>query len=95
MDEKRLRSNIVKALRNYSGFWFVTHGGQFQQGGLPDILGCYQGVFYGLEVKKPGKEHTLTERQAYALKQIRRAKGKATVVVSVQEALDFVFGSPP
>ena len=95
MNEARLRTNVVKALRNYSGFWFVTHGGQFQQGGLPDVLGCYQGVFYGIELKMPGREHTLTERQAHALKSIKAAGGKATMATSVQEALDFVFGSPP
>jgi hypothetical protein len=66
----------------------------YQQGGLPDIIGCYQGVFFGLEVKLPGKEHTLTERQAHALKSIRRADGKARVVTSVDEAMDFVFGNP-
>jgi hypothetical protein len=93
--EARLRAKVVKALRSYSGWWFVTHGGQFQQGGLPDVMGCYKGYFYGLELKAPGKLHTLTERQAHALKSIKQAGGKATVVTSVQEALDFVFGNDP
>lgn len=94
MKESTLRSNIVRKLRGYSGWWFVTHGAQFQTGGLPDIIGCYQGMFYGLEVKLPGKEHTLTERQSHRLEQIRRAGGKATMVTSVDQAMDFVFTSP-
>lgn len=92
--EARLRTNIIKRLTNYAGWWVVTHGGQFQAGGLPDIIGCYKGYFYGLEVKLPGKEHTLTERQAHRLEQIRRAGGKALMVTSVDQAMEFVFGNP-
>lgn len=94
MKESTLRTNIIKRLRAYSGWWVVTHGAQFQTGGLPDIIGCYQGTFFGLEVKLPGKEHTLTERQAHRLKQIRDAGGRAAMVSSVDQAMDFVFTSP-
>lgn len=95
MNEAALRKRIVASLREYSGFWFITHGGQFQQGGLPDIIGCYGGWFVGLEVKLPGKEHTLTERQTHALKKIRQAGGKAKMVTSISEAMDFVYGISP
>lgn len=95
MNEAALRRAIVRSLRQYSGWWVVTHGGQFQQGGLPDIIGCYAGKFYGLEVKMPGKEHTLTPRQSHALKSIKAAGGKARMVTSISEAHDFVFGEPP
>jgi hypothetical protein len=95
VNEAALRKTIVRSLRTYSGWWIVTHGGQFQQGGLPDIIGCYGGWFIGLEVKMPGKEHTLTERQAHALKKIKEAGGKAKMVTSVSEAMDFVYGISP
>lgn len=95
MNEATLRRAIVRTLRQYSGWWYVTHGAQFQQGGLPDIIGCYAGRFYGLEVKLPGKEHTLTERQAHTLKNIKQAGGRARMVTSISEAMDFVFDEPP
>lgn len=95
MKEASLRTRIVKALRSYSGYWIVTHGAQYQQGGLPDIIGIYRGYFYGIEVKAPGKEHTLTERQANTLNKIRKAGGHAAMVTSVEQAMNFVFGSPP
>ena len=95
MNEATLRKTIVRSLRQYSGWWYITHGGQFQQGGLPDIIGCYAGWFYGLEVKLPGKEHTLTERQAHTLMKIKQAGGRARMVTSVSEAMDFVFDEPP
>ena len=93
--ESRLRTNIVKALTGYSGVWFVTHQSGEQEKGLPDIIGCYQGQFYGIEVKMPGKIHTLSKRQEYVLKRIRDAGGKSVVVTSVDDALAFVFGGPP
>jgi len=95
MNEAALRRAIVRSLRQYSGYWYVTHGGQYQQGGLPDIIGCYAGKFYGLEVKLPGKEHTLTERQAHALKAIKQAGGHSRMVTSITESMDFVFNEPP
>lgn len=93
-NEAALQKRIRTALSNYSGWWVRIHGGMYQQGGLPDIIGCYQGVFFGLEVKLPGKEHTLTARQAHALKAIKDAGGKAKMVTSVDEAMDFVFDHP-
>jgi hypothetical protein len=62
---------------------------------LPDIIGCYGGWFVGLEVKLPGKEHTLTARQTHALKSIRDAGGKSKMVTSISEAMDFVYGISP
>lgn len=91
--EAALQKRISTSLKNYSGYWVRIHGGMYQQGGLPDIIGVYQGFFFGLEVKLPGKEHTLTQRQAHALKQIRDAGGKAKMVTSVDEAMDFVFNT--
>lgn len=91
--ESTLRTNIVKKLNSYSGFWFVTHADKFGTTGLPDIIGCYQGKFFGLEVKLPGKEHTLTERQARRLAQITKAGGVGKMVTSVDEAAAIVFGN--
>jgi hypothetical protein len=91
MKESTLRSNIIKQLSSYGGFWFVTHIDQYGTGGLPDIVGCYKGRFYGFEVKLPGKEHTLTERQARRLAQINAAGGKAAMITSVSQASDLVY----
>lgn len=94
MTEARLRTAIVKMLQTHSGWWVVTHGGPYQESGLPDIIGCYRGIMFGLEVKLPGKEHTLTVKQSRTLAKIRQAGGKATMVTSVNDAMDFVFNSP-
>ena len=93
--EARLRTRIIKKLTAYGGFWWVNHQTQYGRAGVSDISGVYQGFHYALEVKMPGKEHTLTDNQARFLKKIRDAGGKAHVVSSVDEAMDFVFGGSP
>lgn len=95
MSEAAIRTAIVKKLNSYSGYWFVLHQDAFTTVGLPDIVGVYAGYFYGLEVKQPGKLHTLTKKQSKVLDRIRAAGGKATVVTSVNDAMAFVFGNTP
>ena len=91
MKESVLRLKIKHALEDeFRGFWITIHGGPYQVVGLPDIIGCVGGKFYGLEVKVPGKERTLTARQAFILQQIKLAGGRAKMVTSVDEALSFV-----
>lgn len=65
-------------------------GGLYRTVGLPDIVGVYKGRFIGLEVKLPGKENTLTERQKFILKEIELNGGIAEMVTSVDEAIDVI-----
>jgi len=86
MSETRLVKTILKVLREQGGWWIKTHGGPFQERGLPDILGCFNGRFIGIEVKKPGEEASLIQK--YVMKEIEEKGGGITkVVTSVQEVL--------
>lgn len=50
--ESKLQRKIRRALeKEVGGFWFKVHGGPFQQVGLPDLLGCVQGLYITVEVK--------------------------------------------
>lgn len=88
--ESRLSTKIIKTLRARTDGWWVKIPGTAFSAGLPDIIGCVDGKFYGLEVKLPGREKTLTARQAFILDQIALAGGTAAVVTSVEEALRVV-----
>jgi penicillin-binding protein-related factor A (putative recombinase) len=92
--EARLRTKIIKALNDHGGYWFATHQTQYGQVGVADILGVYHGVFFALEVKRPGRVHTLTVNQDRFLARVRRHGGKAIVVTSLDDAMNFVFGQP-
>jgi hypothetical protein len=87
MTEAVLSKKIGRKLRDKGCFAVKIHGGPNQQRGLPDIVGCYDGDFFGLEVKLPGKERTLTELQAKKLRDIKQAGGIAVVVTTVNEAV--------
>lgn len=89
--ESLLVKQIKSALeRKYGGLWIKIHGGPYQQAGIPDLLGCQDGRFLGLEVKVPGREKTLTKLQAQTLDEIKQAGGISAVVTSVEEAEEVV-----
>lgn len=88
MNESKLTRNMVKKINEMPHTWArKIHGGPHQRAGIPDILGCTYGRFFGLEVKMPGKENNLTELQEYALKGILEAGGRAGLVTTVDEAV--------
>ena len=61
----------------------VFGGGTFQRSGIPDIIGCYHGRFFALELKaEKGKP---SELQLYNIKKINEAGGIALIVRSVND----------
>lgn len=94
----KLETGLVRDIRvslraKVGGLWIKTHGTQYAQQGVPDLLGCVEGVFFGLEVKVPGKEKELTALQEETILEINKEGGFATMVTSIEEALEFVKGS--
>lgn len=91
MTESDLQRDIKKELNKLPHCWCVKlHGSPMQRAGLPDIVGCRRGRYFGLEVKLPGKEKTLTDLQAATLKHIKEAGGLSAMVTSVDQALKVV-----
>jgi hypothetical protein len=65
------------------------HGSPYQRAGFPDIVGCIEGMFVGLEIKLPGKE--LTPLQEHEIDAIRtKGRGCAARASSVEEAIRVV-----
>lgn len=85
MKEADLSKKIALKMRQ-RGCWAVKIAGGPRQGaGLPDIIGCYLGVFLGLEVKLPGKENTVTVLQQARLDAIEAADGVGRMVTSWED----------
>jgi hypothetical protein len=93
--ETRLQRKIRKGLkRNVGGWWVKIHGGPFQAAGIPDLLGCVEGQFFALEVKRPDDTKGATEIQERVMKQIRtKGKGVSCVIESLEEAIHVVRSS--
>lgn len=87
--ETRLQQKIQKALREeVGGWWTKIHGGPFQAAGIPDLIGCVEGLFFGLEVKRPLDTKGASEIQIRTMKKIRvDGKGVACIVQSPEEAI--------
>ena len=67
--EARLSRKIQQHLREtYPGiFVFKVWGSEHQMAGLPDLLGCWCGRFFGLEVKMPEKRSDVSPRQRFVM----------------------------
>lgn len=90
MNESKLTTKIIKALKRKGGFWFKVHGSAYQTTGIPDILGCYKGRFVAFEVKIPGKDSTLSKRQRLMLLRIRQHGGVSALITSTRGALEAI-----
>ena len=84
MAEKHIVAAILKHLKTVPDcFCWKEHGGIYGTAGIPDIIACIGGRFYAFEVKTPSGK--LTKLQEATLQRIRKAKGKACKVSSVEE----------
>lgn len=86
MTERELTKRIQKKVKGMGASCDKIAAGPHQPIGLPDLVGCYEGLYFGFEVKMPGKEKNLTKRQEKALKKIRAAGGLSAVVTSPRDA---------
>ena len=83
-----LEKDIVKAILQYLRtiprcFCWKEHGGMYGTAGIPDIIACVDGRFFGFEVKTvDGKP---TKLQEATICRIRASGGTAAVVRSVEE----------
>lgn len=88
-------SDIVKAIMKYLKsvprcFCWKEHGGMYGTAGIPDIIACINGHFFGFEVKTDvGKP---TKLQEATIRKILAAGGAAVVVRSVDEVKAVVNG---
>lgn len=90
--ESRLQKKIQDRLRReVGGWWFKQHGGPFTPAGIPDLIGCVEGLFFALEVKLPRKSSKPSAIQLETIRDIViKGGGVATIVRSEEEALDVV-----
>lgn len=90
--ESAITAEIQRYLARVPGWWgFKVQGGGSQMRGVPDIVGCYNGLFVGFEVKRP-EVGRLSALQAHRIEQIKVAKGHAFVVCSVDDVRQALAG---
>lgn len=76
--EAKVKATVKKLLDEMGIYHFSPVQNGMGRAGIPDIIGCYNGRFLGIECKA-GKGKT-TALQDLELEKIRQAKGFAYVV---------------
>lgn len=92
MKEADIVRAILRYLKSVSGcFAWKEHGGMYGTAGIPDVICCYDGRFYGFEVKTDVGQPT--KLQEATIRKIRTAGGTALIVRSVDEVRAIIEGS--
>jgi hypothetical protein len=76
--EAKVKKVVVNQLRNLGAYYFYPVTGGYGRSGVPDIVGCYKGRFFGIECKA-GK-NTPTPLQQINLDDIEKQDGIALVI---------------
>ena len=76
--EKKVKTKVVEILKERGAYYFYASTGGYGASGVPDIIGCYHGNFFGIECKAgKGKPTALQEKN---IVNIYAAGGTAIVV---------------
>jgi Holliday junction resolvase len=84
--EGRVKAAIKVWLKLQPNCWFympVSNG--MGTMGIPDIVGCYMGMFFAIEVKAPGKVENTTPLQKMQIALINGSHGHAIVADSLEQ----------
>jgi hypothetical protein len=49
--EKKVKQKVVALLKGMGAYHFFPVTGGYGTSGVPDIVGCYRGLFFGIECK--------------------------------------------
>lgn len=88
-DEKSVENEIKAYIKERGGLCYKIHGGDlYQENGIPDLLCCWNGLFFGIEVKDPqGKPSAMQLAQGT---RIKKAGGHFIIATSVLDVLEYL-----
>ena len=76
--EAKVKKRVVNVLKENGAYYFFPATGGFGRSGVPDIVGCYRGLFFGIECKAGSNKPTAL--QEAEMRKIREANGITLVV---------------
>ena len=69
--EAKVKKKVVEQLKQLRAYYFYPVTGGYGRSGVPDIIGCYEGLFFGIECKAGNNKPTPLQEKN--LKEIRAA----------------------
>jgi len=76
--EAKVKKKVVDVLKKGGAYYFFPATGGYGRSGVPDIVGCYRGVFFAIECKAGTNKPTAL--QEVEMNKIREANGQVLVV---------------
>lgn len=76
--EAKVKKGVVTQLKAMGAYYFFPATGGYGKSGVPDIVGCYKGLFFGIECKAGSNKPTALQQKN--LDDINKADGFAMVV---------------
>jgi Holliday junction resolvase len=76
--EAKVKAKVKQVLKKIGAYYTMPATGGYGSSGAPDFIGCWHGIFFGIECKANG--NTTTALQAKNLEQIEKSGGLALVV---------------
>lgn len=76
--EAKVKKRVVNVLKEGGAYYFFPATGGYGRSGVPDIVGCYRGVFFAIECKAGTNKPTAL--QEAEMNKIREANGQVLVV---------------
>ena len=61
--EKKVKKRVAKQLDDLGCYYFYPATGGYGRSGVPDIVGCFEGKFFGLECKAGDNEPTVLQQK--------------------------------
>ena len=76
--EAKVKKKVVDVLKKSGAYYFFPATGGYGRSGVPDVVGCYRGVFFAIECKAGTNKPTAL--QEAEMHKIREANGIVLVV---------------
>lgn len=76
--EVKVKRLVVAQLKELGAYFFYPVTGGYGSSGVPDIVGCYNGIFFGIECKAGKNKPTALQQKN--LDAIGKAGGVAMVI---------------
>lgn len=76
--EAKVKKVVVQQLKELGAYYFYPVTGGYGRSGVPDIVGCYEGRFFGIECKAGSNKPTALQDKN--LNDIASQRGLALVV---------------
>ena len=76
--ESKVKQKVTKVLKEIGAYYFYPATGGYGKSGVPDVVACYRGRFFGIECKAGGNKPTALQDKN--LSEIEKAGGFSIVV---------------